>query len=78
MWFLFLGAASFVELTCAESGAGANGDYKFDPLNMGGSGSDKTAMQLKELKNGRLAMMAVTGYGVQEFLWRTPVVEQHF
>ena len=32
--------------------------------------------QLKELKNGRLAMMAITGFAVQEFVWGNPVVEQ--
>ena len=34
------------------------------------------AMQTAEIKNGRLAMMAITGYAVQEFLWGNPVVEQ--
>ena len=33
-------------------------------------------MQLAELKNGRLAMMAITGMAVQEFVWGSPVVEQ--
>ena len=74
MWFIFLAAASYVELTCAESGRGANGDYElgFDPL---GFGNDKD-MQLKELKNGRLAMMAITGFAVQEYIWGAPVFEQ--
>ena len=29
-----------------------------------------------ELFNGRLAMLAITGFAVQEFLWAKPVVEQ--
>ena len=33
-------------------------------------------MQLKELKNGRLAMMAITGFAVQEYLWGAPIMEQ--
>ena len=51
------------------------GDYKFDPLSMG-KGSALAEMQLKEIKNGRLAMMAITGFAVQECLWGSPVVEQ--
>lgn len=74
MWAIFLAGASYVELTSIESGAGANGDYKFDPLNVGGA-NDRD-MQSKELKNGRLAMMAITGFAVQEFLWGKPVFEQ--
>ena len=74
-WLLFLAAASYLELSSVEGGVGANGDYKFDPLSMG-KGSALAEMQLKEIKNGRLAMMAITGFAVQECLWGSPVVEQ--
>ena len=74
-WFAFLGLASYAELTTIDKGMGANGDYKFDPLAVC-DGKDVEEMKLKELKNGRLAMMAVTGFAVQEFLWGSPVVEQ--
>ena len=33
-------------------------------------------METAELKNGRLAMLAITGYAFQEFVWGTPVVDQ--
>ena len=33
-------------------------------------------MDTAEIKNGRLAMLAITGYAFQEFLWGTPVVDQ--
>ena len=33
-------------------------------------------METTEIKNGRLAMLAITGYAFQEFLWGTPVVDQ--
>ena len=33
-------------------------------------------MQLAEIKNGRLAMMAITGMSVQEFIYGKPIVEQ--
>jgi len=36
---------------------------------------DKQAMELAELKNGRAAMMAITGFAVQEALWGVPVVD---
>jgi len=37
---------------------------------------DMDALRLAEIKNGRLAMMAITGMAVQEFIYGTPVVEQ--
>ena len=37
---------------------------------------DMEALKLAELKNGRAAMMAITGFAVQEFVWGNPVVEQ--
>jgi light-harvesting complex II chlorophyll a/b binding protein 4 len=33
-------------------------------------------METAEIKNGRLAMLAITGYAFQEFVWGTPVVDQ--
>ena len=72
-WLLFLGAASYLELSSIENGAGANGDYKFDPLGMGRNDAE---VQLNELRNGRLAMLAITGFSVQECFWGSPVVEQ--
>jgi light-harvesting complex II chlorophyll a/b binding protein 4 len=33
-------------------------------------------MELAEIKNGRLAMLAITGFALQEALWQTPVVDQ--
>ena len=49
------------------------GDLGFDPLKLGEKRSD---MALAEIKHARLAMLAVTGYAVQEFVWGTPVVQQ--
>ena len=36
---------------------------------------DMRKLQVAEIKNGRAAMMAITGFSVQEFLWGKPVVE---
>jgi len=33
-------------------------------------------METVEITNGRLAMLAITGFSVQEFFWGTPVVDQ--
>ena len=33
-------------------------------------------METAELKNGRLAMLGITGFAFQEALWGTPVVDQ--
>ena len=33
-------------------------------------------MELAEIKHGRLAMLAITGFAVQEAIYGTPVVEQ--
>jgi light-harvesting complex II chlorophyll a/b binding protein 4 len=33
-------------------------------------------METAEIKNGRLAMLAITGFAFQEFIWGTPVVDQ--
>ena len=49
------------------------GDLGFDPAGLREKRED---MVLAEIKNGRLAMLAVTGYAVQEFFYGTPVVEQ--
>ena len=54
------------------------GDLGFDPL---GVAAEEGAyrineLKLQEIKNGRLAMMAITGFAVQEFFWGTPVIEQ--
>jgi len=36
----------------------------------------KLDMELCEIKNGRLAMLAITGYAAQEFVTGIPVVQQ--
>jgi hypothetical protein len=53
------------------------GDCGFDPLNLLPSDKEgKLAMQTKEIKHSRLAMMAILGYVVQEALYRSPVTEE--
>jgi len=49
------------------------GDLGFDPAGLRSKRSD---MEVAEIKNGRLAMMAITGMAVQEFFYGTAVVDQ--
>jgi hypothetical protein len=50
------------------------GDLGFDPLGLyKGSDEDKRTMQLKEVNNGRLAMIAITGYAFNEAATKMPV-----
>lgn len=53
------------------------GDLGFDPLGLYNKrGNDKKSMQTAEIKNGRLAMMAITSYVIQELVTQSPVVQQ--
>lgn len=57
-----------------------SGDFGFDPLGVGNffSSSDagRKAMRTAELKNGRLAMLAITGFAIQEKVLSQPVVQE--
>eukprot|EP00600_Ochromonadales_sp_CCMP1393_P005056 CAMPEP_0174957112 /NCGR_PEP_ID=MMETSP0004_2-20121128/1898_1 /TAXON_ID=420556 /ORGANISM="Ochromonas sp., Strain CCMP1393" /LENGTH=229 /DNA_ID=CAMNT_0016205199 /DNA_START=114 /DNA_END=803 /DNA_ORIENTATION=- len=52
------------------------GDLGFDPLNLYNVRGDKKAMEETEIKNGRLAMIAITAYAFQEFATKIPVVQE--
>jgi light-harvesting complex II chlorophyll a/b binding protein 4 len=49
------------------------GDLGFDPAALAGRRED---MALAEIKNGRVAMLAVVGFAIQEAVYGTPVVQQ--
>jgi len=80
---IFFGGLSYLELTTKDKIK--DGDFGFDPLGIGDGKlypsnsvpnvGDIEALKLAELKNGRAAMMAITGFAVQEFFWGKPVTE---
>ena len=53
------------------------GDLGFDPLNFYRDKDvvTKTKLELKELNNGRLAMLAITYFALSEFITDTPIVK---
>uniref|UniRef100_A0A7S2HS55 Uncharacterized protein n=1 Tax=Octactis speculum TaxID=3111310 RepID=A0A7S2HS55_9STRA len=62
-WLIAVGAAAAIELKSLdmEKSGAMPGDVGFDPLGM-----DSPQMADAELLNGRLAMLAITGFAVQE------------
>ncbi|KAJ1467619.1 chlorophyll a/b-binding protein domain-containing protein [Baffinella frigidus] len=52
------------------------GDLGFDPLGLfKGTEQQKMSMQLKEVNNGRLAMVAIVGYAIQEAATKVSILE---
>ena len=53
------------------------GDLGFDPLNIYSTKSAKTKreLELKELNNGRIAMLAITYFAINEFITDTPIAK---
>ena len=53
------------------------GNLGFDPLGLyPKTEAEQLDMQLKEIKNGRLAMIAITAFAVQEFVQKIGVVDE--
>ena len=81
-WIIVAAIAGLAELSNFETKekqgkAYIPGDCGFDPL--GFMPKDKEGMltmQTKEIKHGRIAMMAILGYVVQEALYRSPVTDE--
>lgn len=81
-WVAVTLLAGIVELASADAkevkgNAYTPGDCDFDPLGL--FPSDKAGqkeMQTKELKHGRIAMMAILGFVVQEAIYGMPVVQE--
>ncbi len=70
-WIAVLECISWLSVSAMLQGSGrAPGDFGLDPLNFisGKSEEQVNAMKLKEIKNGRLAMMAIGGVATQAVL----------
>ena len=59
-------------------GMGIPGNLGFDPLRLYPKDKDdQQRMQLAEIKHGRLAMMAITGFAIQELFTNVGVIHQN-
>lgn len=81
--FLFLATAAAAYLEVQSKDAQKPPEYVpgalgFDPFGFctEEGAYKRRAMREAELLNGRLAMLAITGFAVQEFLYQQPVVKQ--
>ena len=81
-WVFVVALAGLVELAAADrleemKAKYVPGDCGFDPLNLFPTDKkEQFAMQTKEIKHGRIAMMAVLGFVGQEALYGSPVVNE--
>jgi light-harvesting complex II chlorophyll a/b binding protein 4 len=73
--FLFLAFGGLAAFELNTKDTVKDGNYGFDPLGLSSNDALYT-MQVAEIKHGRAAMMAITGFAVQEFIYGTPVVKQ--
>eukprot|EP00537_Pseudo-nitzschia_pungens_P006617 CAMPEP_0172363942 /NCGR_PEP_ID=MMETSP1060-20121228/7175_1 /TAXON_ID=37318 /ORGANISM="Pseudo-nitzschia pungens, Strain cf. cingulata" /LENGTH=234 /DNA_ID=CAMNT_0013086821 /DNA_START=129 /DNA_END=833 /DNA_ORIENTATION=- len=81
-WIAIISLAGIIELENMkmkeEKGKDyISGDCNFDPLNlMPQDKQGQMEMMTKEIKHGRIAMMAILGFAVQEALYSIPVVSE--
>ena len=80
-WIVCLAGAAAIDLygikKSKDSADYFPGNLGFDPLGMYPKDeAGQKAMQLKELKNGRLAMIAITAFAFQEFVQKIGVVDE--
>ncbi|CAM9653406.1 unnamed protein product [Chrysoparadoxa australica] len=81
-WLGVIGLTATVELYGrlfnASAGAGyVPGDLGFDPLGLYPEDYDeRVSMQEKEIKHGRIAMLAVVSFSLQEYFERVPVIDE--
>jgi len=77
-WVEAICVAAVLEFLAIEKGDTREpGDFSFDPTGLSGkSYEDKFYVQEAEIFNGRLAMLAITGFAIQEFTMNDAVINQ--
>lgn len=73
------GAIDFIGMSKARTGTDEYfpGNFGFDPLGVFPKDAEgQKWMQAAEIKNGRLAMIAITAFAVQEFVTKVGVIDQ--
>jgi hypothetical protein len=81
-WIAIVALAGIVELENSrvkeEKGKDYQpGDCNFDPLGLFPSDkAGRMAMMTKEIKHGRISMMAILGFAIQEAIYNQPVVSE--
>lgn len=76
LWQIILALGAIETFTLFKNGQGQAGDLGFDPLNFKAKYENDPNMQLKELKNGRLAMLGTSAILIQEALSGKGVYDQ--
>ncbi|GAB0490155.1 hypothetical protein MMPV_001387 [Pyropia vietnamensis] len=76
LWFCFAEVFSLLATNYTMSGGDrAPGDFAFDPLKFSNTPAKRARMELSEIKNGRLAMIAIGGFIHQEWYSHKPVLD---
>jgi len=77
-WLEVVCVAAVLEFLAIEKGdTRAPGSFSFDPFHLSGkSMEEKFYVQESELFNGRLAMLAITGFAIQEYTTKDAVIHQ--
>eukprot|EP00612_Vaucheria_litorea_P001260 CAMPEP_0171454508 /NCGR_PEP_ID=MMETSP0945-20130129/1762_1 /TAXON_ID=109269 /ORGANISM="Vaucheria litorea, Strain CCMP2940" /LENGTH=270 /DNA_ID=CAMNT_0011979537 /DNA_START=59 /DNA_END=871 /DNA_ORIENTATION=+ len=82
-WLVVVGLTGFLETQFAKISDELTkqgkepGDYDFDPFKIWPEDSDaQKKMRTREIKNGRLAMIAIVAFAFQEAVTKVPVVEE--
>lgn len=74
-WVQIITVICIVELASFKATFETGADLGFDPLNMGKPGM-MDELKLKEVKNGRLAMLATMGFIMQTIVTGKPILAQ--